>query len=88
MTTNVLEGIEWRADEAAKERMEPGICHSFMASLATSMNYIEGEVDFAWLMGVTGFAFRVFMNKNLCPSAMSMFNFSAVLPECWPRPGN
>ena len=32
------------------------------------------------LMEVSGFAFRIFMNKNLCPSAMSMFDFSAVLP--------
>ncbi len=87
MTKSVLEAIEWRTDEAAKERMEPGICHSFMASLATSMNYIEGKVDFAWLMGVTGFAFRVFMNKNLCPSAMSMFDFSAVLPEAVEQAG-
>ena len=87
MTTSVLEAIEWQVDEAAKERMEPGICHSFMASLATSMNYIEGQVDFAWLMGVTGFAFRVFMNKNLCPSAMSMFDFSAVLPEAVEQAG-
>ena len=87
MTTNALEAIEWRTDETAKERMEPGICHSFMASLATSLNYIEGEVDFAWLMGVTGFAFRVFMNENLCPSAMSMFDFSAVLPEAVEQAG-
>ena len=87
MTTNIFKGIEWRADETTKERMEPGICHSFMASLATAVNYIEGEVDFVWLMGVTGFAFRVFMNKKLCPSAMSMFNFSAVLPEAVEQAG-
>jgi hypothetical protein len=87
MTTNVLEGIDWCADEASKEKSEPGIHHSFMTSLATAVNYIEGKVDFVWLMGVTGFAFRVFMNKNFCPSAMSMFNFSAVLSEAVEQAG-
>jgi len=81
MKASVLEGIKWYVDKAAKERGEPGICHSFMASLATAINYIEGDVDPVWLMGSSGFAFRIFMNKNLCPSAMSMFDFSAVLPE-------
>lgn len=81
MKASALEGIKWYVDMATKERGEPGICHSFMASLATAINYIEGDVDPVWLMGASGFAFRVFMNKCLCPSAMSMFDFSAVLPE-------
>ena len=45
MTANALEGIKWYVDEASKGRGEPGICHSFMASLATAVNYIEGDVD-------------------------------------------
>ena len=44
MKTNSLEGIKWYVDKAAKGRAEPGICHSFMASLATAINYIEGNV--------------------------------------------
>jgi len=81
MAANVLEGIEWYVDQGAKQRGEPGICHSFMASLVTAVNHIEGDIDPVWVMGASGFAFRIFMNKNLCPSAMSMFDFSAVLPE-------
>ena len=87
MKANALEGIKWYVDETAKERDEPGICHSFMASLTTAMNYIEGDVDPVWLMGASGFAFRMFMNKSLCPSAMSMFDFSAVLPEAVEQAG-
>ena len=87
MKANTLEGIKWYVDKAAKEREEPGICHSFMASLTTAMNYIEGDVDPMWLMGASGFAFRMFMNKCFCPSAMSMFDFSAVLPEAVEQAG-
>ncbi|UCF15818.1 MAG: hypothetical protein JSW59_20675 [Phycisphaerales bacterium] len=87
MKANTLEGIKWYVDEGAKGRAEPGICHSFMASLATAINYIEGEVDPTRLMGASGFAFRIFMNKGLCPSAMSMFDFSAVLPEAVEQAG-
>lgn len=87
MKANFLEGIEWYVDKPAKERSEPGICHSFMASLATAVNYIAGDVDPAWLMGAGGFAFRIFINKGLCPSAMSMFDFSAVLPQAVEQAG-
>ena len=41
MKANALEGIEWYVDEAGKERDEPGICHSFMASLATAVDHAE-----------------------------------------------
>jgi hypothetical protein len=87
MAAKALGGINWYADETAKNRTEPGIRHSFMASLATAVNYIEGRVDPVWLMGAGGFAFRVFMNKGLCPSAMSMFDFGAVLPEAVEQAG-
>ncbi len=65
MSANALDRIKWYVDEAAKERAEPGICHSFMASLATAVNYIKGNVDPVWLMGASGFAFRTFMKKCL-----------------------
>jgi hypothetical protein len=87
MKAKTLEGVEWYRDEAAKERLEPGICHSFVASLASALNYIEGELDPAYLMGTSAFAFRIFMNSSLCPSAMSMFDFSAVLPEAIEQAG-
>lgn len=87
MKPNALEGIKWYVDKTAEERAEPGIHHSFMASLATAVNYIEGDVDPVWLMGASGFAFRIFMNKCLCPSAMSMFDFGAILPEAVEQAG-
>ena len=65
MKVTTLEGIKWYVDQAAKERGEPGIYHSFMASLATVINYIEGNVDPVWLMGASGFAFRIFTIEEL-----------------------
>ncbi len=41
MKVNALEGIKWYVDDAAKERGEPGICHSFMGSLAIDHNCIR-----------------------------------------------
>jgi hypothetical protein len=32
-------------------------------------------------MGTSAFAFRIFVAKAMCPSAMSVFNWSAILPE-------
>jgi hypothetical protein len=81
MKANVLENFSWYTDRNASENSEPGIHHSYMKSLATALNYINGDIDPAWLMGSSAFAFRIFVNENLCPSAMSIFDFSAILPE-------
>jgi hypothetical protein len=52
-----------------------------MASLATALNYINRKLDPVWLMGSSAFAFRIFINETFCPSAMSIFEWSATLPE-------
>jgi hypothetical protein len=52
-----------------------------MASLATAINCIAGNLDPVWLMGSSAFAFRIMVNESLCPSAMSIFNWAAVLPQ-------
>ena len=87
MSANKLEDIAWYVDPGARESGEPGVYHSYMACLATALNYIEGDVDPAWLMGSSGFAFRVFMNEGMCPSAMSIFNWSSILPEAVEQAG-
>ncbi|MCP5109391.1 MAG: hypothetical protein GY953_01000 [bacterium] len=66
---------------------EPPITHSFAASLATAIHYLEGSVDPAWLMGASGFAFRTFVNSGMCPSAMSVFDWKAILPEAMEQTG-
>jgi hypothetical protein len=72
MKSNKLDQIKWFTDSKAIQKGEPGICHSF---------HLDAELNPAWLMGVSGFAFRIFANKVMCPSAMSVFDFSAILPE-------
>jgi hypothetical protein len=76
-----LGDVVWYTDRNAEQRAEPGVCHSFMASLATAINYIAGDLDPVWLMGSSSFAFRIMVNENLCPSAMSIFNWLVILPE-------
>jgi hypothetical protein len=81
MASIKLDGIVWYADHSAQRKGEPGIYHSYMASLATAINHIAGNLDPVWLMGSSSFAFRIMAAGNLCPSAMSIFNWSAILPE-------
>ncbi|MHC4946256.1 MAG: hypothetical protein ACYTG7_24855, partial [Planctomycetota bacterium] len=42
---------------------------------------VEAKVDPVWLMGSSAFAFRIFVNEIMCPSAMSIFKWSTLLPE-------
>jgi hypothetical protein len=88
MKTNVLDNILWYRDEEALARGEPGVVHSYMASLATALNQIDGGLDPVWLMGSSAFAFRINVNDVMCPSAMSIFNFSAILPEAVEQTGH
>ena len=81
MATEKLNDISWYSNEIALRRGEPGIQHSFMSSLATALNYISGELDPTRLMGTSVFAFRIWINETICPSAMSIFNWSVVLPD-------
>lgn len=87
MSSNRIESISWYVDLKAEEHGEPGIYHSYMASLATAINHIAGSVDPAWLMGSSGFAFRSFVNEVFCPSAMSIFKWADVLPEAMEQAG-
>ncbi|MFC1725164.1 hypothetical protein ACFL4T_06030 [candidate division KSB1 bacterium] len=81
MAEKILPNINWYEDKNALENNEPGLYHSFISSLASSVNYIEGEVDPVRLMGTSAFAFRIFVNEIFCPSAMSVFNWKKILPE-------
>ncbi len=81
MDRNRLKDISLFTDVRAVESGIPGIRHTFMSSLATALNYILPPLDPVQLMGSSGFAFRIFINETFCPSAMSIFNFSAIIPE-------
>lgn len=81
MSSLKLNDIRWYTDQSALSKGEPGIRHSFAASLATAVNFIEGKLDPARLMGATGFAFRINAHEIMCPSAMSVFSFTDILPE-------
>ncbi len=87
MAIKKLENIIWYKDKDAEARNEPGIYHSYMKSLATALNYIEGKLDPIWLMGSSTFAFRIWANEVMCPSAMSLFSFSTILPEAIEQAG-
>jgi hypothetical protein len=87
MSAKRLEKLEWFRDCRAERDGEPGVYHSYMASLATTLHHISGELDAAWLMGSSGFAFRSFVCQTFCPSAMSIFNWSAALPEAVEQAG-
>ena len=78
--TSMLSGVTWYRDQDALSRGEPGVVHSYMASLATAIGYLDGSVDPVWLMGAGGFAFRINVNETLCPSAMSVFDWRRILP--------
>lgn len=81
METKRIEGITWYRDSEALSRGEPGIRHSYIASLATVLQSIGVEVDPVWLMGTSGFAFRLYIAQNMCPSCMSVFEWKRILAE-------
>jgi hypothetical protein len=83
----MLKDISWYFDQKAIDQGEPGIYHSYMASLATALDYVGADVDPAWLVGASAFAFRIWVNEVMCPSAMSIFNWSAILPEAVEQAG-
>lgn len=81
MEARKLEQVTWYRDQESLNRGEPGIWHSYIASLATVMQTIGVKVDPAWLMGVSGFAFRLYIAQDMCPSCMSVFQWEKILPE-------
>lgn len=80
MSVQSLPNLYWYTDPTADQRSEPGIHHSFIASLATAFNYIHGKVDPIWLMGSSAFAFRIWISPCFCPSCMSVFRWEKILP--------
>jgi hypothetical protein len=81
MAARRLDQLHWYSDDKALRNGEPGIQNSFVASLASCLNYVAGRLDPVWLMGASAFAFRIFAAEAMCPSAMSVFDWSAILPE-------
>ncbi len=81
MKSKILRELSWYSDPLAKQKGEPGIHHSYMKSLATALNYVDEHFDPVWLLGSSAFAFRIFVNETMCPSAMSFFSFAKILPE-------
>ena len=81
MSIKALTDLAWYRDPDPDAAGEPGIVHSYVASLATALNYIDGRLDPAWLLGASGFAFRIWVNEVMCPSAMSVFDWRRILPE-------
>ena len=88
MSSEKLNDFKWYTDGSSLERGEPGIVHSFTASLAAVLNYIDGRVDPVQLMGSTGFAFRIIVSEIMCPSAMSIFDWTEILPESVEQAGH
>jgi hypothetical protein len=88
METMQIDSVQWYADPDSARNNEPGIQHSYMACLATALNHITGGLDPVWLMGSSSFAFRIVVNETLCPSAMSIFDWTAVLPEAIKNAGH
>ena len=55
--------------------------HSFVACLGAALVAKGQPVDPTELMGATSWAFRITVHKELCPSAMSVFDMTTVLTE-------
>ncbi|QVK17091.1 hypothetical protein KHQ81_09340 [Mycoplasmatota bacterium] len=54
--------------------------HSFVRALYTCLNHSGYKTSLAEVAGRSGFAFRIITEKNLCPSAMSVFDWE-LLPK-------
>ena len=78
MSTVLIKDLEWFSDTQAIKTGEPGIRHSYLASVATVLHYLKPDFDPIWMMGAGGFAFRIMVNETMCPSAMSNFNWRAL----------
>jgi hypothetical protein len=74
-----LDRLRWYVDHESLGRGEPGLVHSFVGSLATSIDCAGYVVDPVWLMGVSGFAFRIWVVDRLSPSAMNAFDWESIL---------
>jgi hypothetical protein len=82
-----LERVRWFVDHDAAARHEPGLTHSFVGCLATALDCAGYVVDPVRLMGVTGFAFRIWASGRLSPAAMNAFDWRVLLPQAVRRAG-
>ncbi|MBU0596272.1 hypothetical protein KJ567_06285 [Candidatus Bipolaricaulota bacterium] len=82
-----IEPIRWFFDRDAEARGEPGLRHSFIMSLATTISHAGYVVDPVWVMGASGFAFRIWIEQRLQPSAMNLFDWPSILPSSVERIG-
>ncbi|MCK8060110.1 MULTISPECIES: hypothetical protein [unclassified Fusibacter] len=64
-----LENIQWQSNDFA---------HTFIRSLHTSLYYAGMNESIAQVAGRSGFAFRTIVHKELCPSAMSVFDWDLL----------
>ncbi len=74
-------GIDWFIDKEALGRGEPGLTNSFISSVAGLLNYLDGSVDPVWLMGVTGFAFKICAGEKFTNCGMTAFNRPEIIRE-------
>jgi len=82
-----VDRVRWVIDHDARARGEPGLIHSFVGSLATAIDCAGYVVDPSWLMGSTGFAFRIWVEDRLLPSAMNSFDWEEELTGAVHRAG-
>ncbi|MEN6480055.1 MAG: hypothetical protein ABFD20_10520 [Anaerolineales bacterium] len=81
MAAKSIPAVTWYTDQQALARGEPGIVFSFIAALATALQARGDPVEPVWLMGASGWAFRIIVEKGLCPSSTSVFDWRSILPE-------
>ncbi len=87
MSKRLLESVIWQRDPAVAVRGEPGIHFSYMGALASVLAAQGRPADPAWLMGASGWAFRIHINRDFCPSATSIFDWLGTLPEAVEQAG-
>ncbi len=73
--------VAWYIDSAAVAKGEPGLWNTYMASLGAVLRVLGEDYAPAWLMGASGWAFRINVHKDLCPSAISVFDWADQLTE-------
>jgi len=77
----MLSGVEWYVDRKAEARGEPGLYYSYLSAVASSLQAQGEVVDPTWLMGASGWAFRIIMRADMSERAIHAFDWAALLPE-------
>ena len=67
--------------EQTPSETTPGIWQTFVGSIACVQHTMGQEVSPAWLMGVTGFAFRAIAQIGMTLSTTQWFHWETVCPE-------